>query len=703
MKSASLVTRLRASFAFVVVGMSLVVGGAVWLISQQAMRNQLRRDVVSATSFLEGQLATRRKSLELQCRLVAEQPSLRAILLDPAASTDKDTVRDRLQFFCESVGADGLKFTYAESDVVVAVGIVPDEGDSHEFKGSTGDSVSPSGRGLVLGHQTPVQVGAQVLGEITAYTEIGMQEAKSMARSLGAEVAFVLDGRALCSSISLRESLPNDLEFHRITLSGRDFGSQQIILRKTESGRQLRATIFRDESEAIGAFRGLQNLFLFILPIATLLAIGVGSRVASSITRPLRQVVRAARQLQDGEWPETLNVDRDDEIGLLTSVFNETSRSLKASQERLLAMIDSDPLSGLMNHRRFLEVLDQEVLRAKEFESHLSLLIVDIDDFKPYNERHGFAEGDARIVDVAQAIEYATPDYITIARFGGDVFTVLLPNCSIDRAETAGEAIRAAVQSLRSGLTVSVGCAEFGVNTSESSGLLLAAELAASRAQHLGKNRVCRFDSVPGADDNADPAQLHRFIQDGSIATIQALAAAVDAKDAYTQGHSQRVAEYAANLARFVGSPRSEVDLIFRTGTLHDVGKIGIPDAILKKPGRLTDEERAVMETHPVLGELIVRKAPQLADTIPGVRHHHEAYDGRGYPDGLVGEAIPFMARVLAIADTFDAMTSDRPYRKGLSVEIALAEIEKSAGTQFDPFLARAFVDLMSGERAKAA
>ena len=136
--------------------------------------------------------------------------------------------------------------------------------------------------------------------------------------------------------------------------------------------------------------------------------------------------------------------------------------------------------------------------------------------------------------------------------------------------------------------------------------------------------------------------------------------------------------------------------MIYRCGTLHDVGKIGVPDAILKKPARLDDEEQRVMETHPALGEIIVRRAPQLEDMLPGVRHHHERWDGRGYPDGLMADAIPRLARFIAIADTFDAMTSDRPYRKALTVQQALDEIQRGAGTQFEPSLALAFVRMMT-------
>jgi HD-GYP domain-containing protein (c-di-GMP phosphodiesterase class II) len=250
---------------------------------------------------------------------------------------------------------------------------------------------------------------------------------------------------------------------------------------------------------------------------------------------------------------------------------------------------------------------------------------------------------------------------------------------------------------------VSIGCADSLQASSEPAGLIIASELAMNRAKQLGRDRVCRFDHVPGAETASDPFQLHRLLQDASLATIQALAAAVDAKDAYTEGHSRRVAEYASDLARYLGRKDAEVDLIYRTGTLHDVGKIGVPDSILKKPGRLTEEERAIMETHPVLGEVIVRKAPQLEDTIPGVRHHHERWDGQGYPDGLAGDHIPFMARVLAVADTFDAMTSDRPYRKGMAWDVSLEAILEGAETQFDPSMANAFVRMMRARQIRKA
>jgi diguanylate cyclase (GGDEF)-like protein len=327
--------------------------------------------------------------------------------------------------------------------------------------------------------------------------------------------------------------------------------------------------------------------------------------------------------------------------------------------------------------------------------------MIDFDEFHQYNQTYGHVAGDEVLQSMALFIQAYVPEGSHVARYGGEEFAVLLPGCHIDEAENLANTIRVAAHDLpcpgdnNEVPTVSIGCSEFGTHTKEAEGLVIAAELAVSQAKQLGRDRVCLFDSVAGADAMADPGQLHRFLKDGSLQTIQALAGAVDAKDPYTNGHSTRVAEYARDLAKYVGLPSAEVELIYTTGTLHDVGKIGVPDAILKKPARLDPDEVTIMQTHPVLGEVIIRKAPQLANTLPGVRHHHEAWDGSGYPDKLAGEAIPLMARVLAVADTFDAMTSDRPYRKGLSWDIALSEITKGAGTQFDPDLAPPFVAMM--------
>lgn len=176
------------------------------------------------------------------------------------------------------------------------------------------------------------------------------------------------------------------------------------------------------------------------------------------------------------------------------------------------------------------------------------------------------------------------------------------------------------------------------------------------------------------------------------------MTAAIDAKDRYTCGHSARVARLAAQLARRAGADESFAELIHITGLVHDVGKIGVPEAILRKTTRLTPEEFDQVKRHPRIGFDILKDIPALRNTLPGVLHHHERFDGQGYPDGLRGTEIPLLARMLALADTFDAMSSTRSYRPAVSRQQTLEEIARCAGTQFDPDLARLFLELDFGE-----
>jgi putative nucleotidyltransferase with HDIG domain len=184
------------------------------------------------------------------------------------------------------------------------------------------------------------------------------------------------------------------------------------------------------------------------------------------------------------------------------------------------------------------------------------------------------------------------------------------------------------------------------------------------------------------------------------VQTIRALAAAVDAKDSYTRGHSERVGVYASKLGRELGLPREVIERIYISGLLHDVGKIGIPDRIITKPDRLTPEEYEEIKRHPEIGARILQPVAFLADVVPCVRHHHEWFDGseRGYPARLIGDQIPLPSRIILVSDTLEAMTSDRPYRKGLPLEQVLAELSRFSGTQFDPVCVDAMLRLLERE-----
>jgi len=186
--------------------------------------------------------------------------------------------------------------------------------------------------------------------------------------------------------------------------------------------------------------------------------------------------------------------------------------------------------------------------------------------------------------------------------------------------------------------------------------------------------------------------KLNQKVVDGYKSTIRALAASIDAKDPYTRGHSQRVTEYALLGATSLLMSQEELEILENAGILHDIGKIGIPDSILRKPSSLTTEEWRMVHEHPVIGANIIKDVPFLEESRKLVRHHHEKYDGTGYPDGLIGDDIPLGARLLAVADSFDSMTSDRAYRVALSTEDALKELQKCVGTQFCPIAVETFI-----------
>lgn len=188
---------------------------------------------------------------------------------------------------------------------------------------------------------------------------------------------------------------------------------------------------------------------------------------------------------------------------------------------------------------------------------------------------------------------------------------------------------------------------------------------------------------------------------DESQNMIFSLALALESKDEYTQGHSERVVEYALALADYLGLKDDEKKSLLHAATLHDTGKIGIPDVILNKPTRLSEAEWEIMRSHPERGEKICSKLKFAQEILPVIRHHHEKYDGTGYPDGLKGENIPYLARIVAIADMVDAVTSQRPYRPAQTLETAFMELEKNAGTQFDPYLAKAFIDMYRDKTVK--
>jgi diguanylate cyclase (GGDEF)-like protein len=317
--------------------------------------------------------------------------------------------------------------------------------------------------------------------------------------------------------------------------------------------------------------------------------------------------------------------------------------------------------------------------------------MVDLDDFRTINNTYGHQAGDTALTAVAAALRQTMRASDVLARYGGDEFAVILPETTLDEALQVATRVHATITALtpvergaciRVGASIGVAALPLHARTPE--GLLHAADQAAYAAKGAGKGRVARPEEAVLTLDR-DPAILVKQLAHANLATIEALAAAVDAKDPGTHGHSQRVSAYAAAIAQALQLPTSAIARIRLAGLVHDVGKISIPEAILTKAGPLTPEEGALVRQHPEIGEQLLAAVPFLREILPAVRHHHERWDGRGYPDGLVGAAIPRDAAILAVADAFDVLTSSRTYRPALPLHEAHRRLREESGTRFDP------------------
>ena len=362
----------------------------------------------------------------------------------------------------------------------------------------------------------------------------------------------------------------------------------------------------------------------------------------------------------------------------------------KAEEEARL-----DGLTGLLNRRALDEQVTSEISRHSRYGGVFSVIALDLDLFKAFNDRYGHLAGDRLLRQISTIMKSSIRSADQAFRYGGDEFAILLPQTPIEAADQVAERIRqrvdTEVKTDHIQITVSLGLAIWPIDGIAADELIAAADAALYNAKRNGGNQSRHASGVllPSEEQVTDSWDS----EDSEVlSTIYALAATVDARDHYTRSHSKKVNKYTVALAEALNLEPLEISRLTTCALLHDIGKIGINDEILNKRGKLSSEEWQAIKVHPQLGATIASHARHLAPCVPGILHHHERYDGSGYPRGLKGEEIPLEARILAIADAFAAMTSNRHHSGALSYEEAVKEIRLNAGKQFDPKMVDIFL-----------
>jgi diguanylate cyclase (GGDEF)-like protein len=441
---------------------------------------------------------------------------------------------------------------------------------------------------------------------------------------------------------------------------------------------------------------------------ATAVLIGIGFTASLSwliVRIRFGRLVTAAERIAGGDYTVSVPSDGGGLEARLAAAINGISTALADTYDRATV----DRLTGVSNRQALLAALFAEVERASRYERPLCVAFVDIDHFKTVNDTYGHATGDIVLRGVAQTVAENLRTSDLIGRYGGEEFMLILTETNVEEGAALSEKLRKLVERLRFSVdgnpnlsvTISIGIVGGAGQQLRMDNLVRDADAAMYSAKSLGRNQTYIFEE-PDEDARVPRAPI------SEVGRARAMEIGLRARDAatdmltsfisplphYRGQPSALIASIVVAMARQLELPDGEVDRIKIAALLHDVGKVAVPEEILDKPAPLTSAEWRTVVQHPRIGQVILEHAAALREAVPIILHHHERYAGHGYPYGLRANEIPLGARIVAIADAYDAMTHDRPYKRAMSHDAAILELKQHAGTQFDPELVALFCDL---------